>query len=133
MALQAAVAARAEYSREILDIKVPIIKNFFDVASRTYDQYTAGSIVRLEGDNLKFNLDANDEGVFLTDASGTENRLTVYSATGNKQIDALLPAGLTQALTVTVRARYTDHGELRQSKYHRPIAPVVPLIAEPSG
>ena len=44
VALQAAVAARAEYSREILDIKVPIIKNFFDVASRTYDQYTAGSL-----------------------------------------------------------------------------------------
>jgi hypothetical protein len=118
--LKTAVTDQATYDREIGEIKQPIIRSFLDVATKTYDWYTSGSIVRLEGDNLKFNPERADEGVFVHDGSA-ETRLTVYSVAGKKQIDTLIPGDVSGALTVTVRARYTENGELRQASYRRQV------------
>ncbi|MCP4544404.1 MAG: DUF4469 domain-containing protein [Chloroflexi bacterium] len=120
-ALESAVAARASYSRETARVKAPLVDRFFDIATSAYDQYTAGSIVRFNGEDLKFNLANSDEGVFVNDGT-TETRLTIYSVAGNKQIDALIPAGVSGPLSITVRARYTEGGELRQSTYRRQVA-----------
>lgn len=121
-ALQAAVASQASYNQEVVDIKTPILKNFFDVAAHKYDCYTPGSIIRIEGNHLKFNANADDEGVFIINAAG-ETRLTVYSVIGNKQIDGLIPASVTDDFTLMVRTRYTEKGELRHSSYHKKIVP----------
>jgi predicted histone-like DNA-binding protein len=121
--LRGNVAAQATYIREPSVVKIPAIASFFDVATQTYDQYTPGSIIRLEGENLKFNLAKPDEGVFVH-ASVPEVRLTVYSMAGPKRIDALIPADLTGNLTVLVRTRYTPEGDLRQGTYHRTVTKV---------
>ncbi len=121
-ALESAVAAQASYTRQVTPIKAPTISSVFDVATGIYDSYTAPGILRLKGENLKFNPENADEGVFLNDGA-TETRLTVYSVTGDRQVDAMLPPGLSGDLTVTVRARYTEDGDLRGSSYQRPISP----------
>ncbi len=120
--LAAAVAAQASYIRQVAEVKVPIINSFFDAATNSYDNYTAGSVVRLKGDHLKFDPTAADEGVFINNGA-VETRLTVYSAVGTKRIDALLPADTSGSLTVTVRTHYTDDGDLRQGVYQRPVTP----------
>ncbi len=119
-ALEAAVIANATYSRETARVKAPLVDSFFDIATGAYDQYTAGSIVRFKGENLKFTAANADEGVFVNDGT-TETRLSIYSVIGNKQIDALVPPGISGALTITVRARYSERGELRQGAYRRQI------------
>ena len=119
-ALAAAVAARTSYVRELSEVKAPLVNSVFDIAGSSYDHYTPGSIVRLKGDNLKFDPTQSDEGVFIHDGS-SETRLTVYSVAGARQIDTLIPAGVSGSLTITVRARYTETGELRQGSYPRPV------------
>ncbi len=121
--LKTAVTGQATYDREIGEIKRPIIQSFLDVATKTYDRYTPGSIVRLEGDNLKFDPERADEGVFVHDGA-VETRLTVYSVAGNRQTDTLIPGDVSGALTITVRTRYTENGELRQTSYRRQVTPL---------
>jgi len=117
------VAAQASYSRESMAVKVPIIGSFYDVASKSYNSYTAGNIIRLTGDNLKFNPEQQDEGVFVH-ASVPTLRLSSYSVINNKQIDGLMPTEASGNLTVIVRARYTPDGSLRESIYQHLVSPV---------
>ncbi len=121
-ALEAAVTARATYTQEVTVVKAPVISSVFDVGSGAYNTYSAPGIARLKGKNLKFNPANSDEGVFLDDGT-TETRLTIYSVVADKQIDAMLLAGLSGDLTVTVRARYTEGGSLRQTSYQHSISP----------
>ena len=121
-ALEAAIAADATYTLEVQSTKAPIISSVFDVASNRYDVYTSPGILRIKGDNLKFDPANVDEGVFLNDGN-TETRLTVYSSRGERLIEAMLPPGLSGNLTLTVRARYTPNGNLRQGAFQRELAP----------
>src|SRR5439155_7155679 len=63
--LLAGVATGASFERLVLDVKAPIVSSFYNVATTSFDGYTPGSIVRLLGDNLKFDPAKADEGVFL--------------------------------------------------------------------
>jgi hypothetical protein len=121
-ALEAAVTQQVSFVRETGQVKAPLISTIIDVATDTYNAYTAPGILRIKGENLNFNEANADEGVFLNDGT-TETRLAVYSVAGQKQIDAMLPPDLTGDLTVTVRARYSDGGEMRQGSYQRAISP----------
>jgi len=120
--MESTVAGRANYNQQVSAVKAPIINSIFDAATKTYDQYTAGSVLQLKGDLLKFDSTQPDEGVFLHDGT-TETRVAVYSALGNRQIDALIPPETQGDLTITVRARYTPGGELRQTSFRRPVTP----------
>ncbi len=122
-ALASAVVSKASYSREASRSKAPLVDVFFDAAAKVYDRYTPGSIVCLKGENLKFNPDNDDEGVFISDGA-TEIRLTPYVRAGNKQIDTQIPPGASGALTITVRARYTRNGDLRQGIYRYQVTEV---------
>lgn len=116
------VSSQASYSRDSVAVKVPIIGSFYDVASKSYNNYTAGNIIRLAGDNLKFNPEQQDEGVFVH-ASVPTLRLSSYSVISNKQIDGLMPAEANGNLTVIVRTRYTPDGSLRESIYQHQVSP----------
>jgi hypothetical protein len=85
--------------------------------------YTPGSIVRLLGDNLKFDPARADEGVFLR-GEADETRMLIYSTVGPRQVDALVPATVSGAQQVVVRTRYTPNGELREGRMPRPVAQV---------
>jgi hypothetical protein len=113
--LLSSVAAGASYERVVLDVKAPIVSSVYDVATASFDGYTPGSIVRLLGDNLKFDPVKDDEGVFLHGAAD-ETRLTVYSTVGARQVDALIPPTVSGVQQVLVRTRYTPNGELREGR-----------------
>ena len=117
---QAAIAAAVSYERVVRDIKVPIITSFYDVATAVFDRYTPGSIIRLQGDNLKFDPSRPDEGLFLRNG-GDEMRASVYSNAGARQLDALVPTALTGVVQVAVRVRYTPNGDLREGRYQRTV------------
>jgi hypothetical protein len=117
-----AVLALAEYARTIAAAKSPVINRFYDVATRAFDCYTPGSVVRLKGKHLKFDPAQADEGVFVSDGLA-ETRLTLYSELTSRRIDALLPPDLHGPLTVIVRTRYAPGGELRENHHHRAVNP----------
>ena len=121
--LQAAIAAAASYERMVFDVKAPIVSSFYNVATISFDGYTPGSIVRLMGDNLKFDPAKVDEGVFLR-GEADETRLTIYSTVGPRQVDGLIPATVSGAQQVIVRARYTPNGDLREGRYSRVVSQV---------
>ncbi|MFL5806633.1 MAG: DNA-binding domain-containing protein [Roseiflexaceae bacterium] len=118
--LQGAVAGAVSYERVIQDIKTPIVSSFYDVATNAFGCYTPGSIVRLQGDHLKFDRAQADEGLFLRNG-GVELRVSVYSIAGPRQLDALLPTTLSGSIQVIVRTRYTPNGELREGHHRQTI------------
>jgi hypothetical protein len=118
--MRSAVAGQASYAQEVAAVKAPIIRSVLDTATKTYDRYTPAGVLRLTGDNLKFDPAQPDEGVFLSDGVA-EERLQMYSVVGNKQIDAIVPPPTTGSLTIIVRARYTPDGDLRRTTYHRQV------------
>jgi hypothetical protein len=113
----------AQFEKVVKPPRAPIITGFQDVATGQGNQYTAGSIVTLSGEDLKFNTESADEGVFFIAADGTEVRATVYSRTGETKIDCLAPAGLTGAQTVELRTTYTSE-RLRSGTYSSSVTPV---------
>jgi predicted histone-like DNA-binding protein len=117
-----AVLALAEYAKTVAAVKSPVISRFYDVATRAFDCYTPGSVVRLKGKHLKFDPAQADQGVFVSDGL-TETRLTLYSEITNRRIDILLPPDLHGPLTFIVRTRYAPGGELRASRHHRTVNP----------
>jgi hypothetical protein len=121
--LQSAIAAAATYERMVFDVKMPIVSSFYNVATSSFDSYTPGSIVRLQGDHLKFDAAKADEGIFLR-ADSDETRLAVYSTIGPRQLDALIPATVSGSQQVLVRTRYTPNGELREGRLPRAISQV---------
>jgi hypothetical protein len=120
--MEATVASRASYTREVASVKSPVISSVYDVASRVHGRYTPASVMRLAGENLKFDPEQPDEGVFVSN-DVAQVRLPVYSVVGDKQIDAVVPPTIEGVLTVTVRTRYTPGGELRQTTYRRQVSP----------
>ena len=94
-----------------------------DLQTRSFSPEVETQLLRIRGKDLKFTPANADEGVFINDGAA-ETRLSIYSVVSNKRIDALIPPGTSGALTITVRARYTEGGELRQSAYHRQVTAV---------
>jgi len=118
--MRSAVAGQASYAQELTAVKAPIIRSVLDTVTQTYERYTPTGVLRLSGDNLKFDPAQSDEGVFLDDGM-TEERLQMYSIIGNKQIDTIIPPAISGSQTIVVRARYTPGGDLRQTTYHRQV------------
>jgi hypothetical protein len=96
------------------------VSSFYNVATASFDHYTPGSIVRLQGDHLKFDPARTDEGIFLHGDEG-ETRLLVYSTIAQRQLDALIPAAVVGMQQVIVRTRYRPNGDLREGRFPRPI------------
>src|SRR5262245_40357022 len=119
--LLGAIVAGANYERVVRDVKVPIVTSFYDAATATFDRYTPGSVVRLQGDHLKFDRSKPDEGMFLRNG-GDEVRISVYSVVGARQLDALVPATMSGVVQVTVRTRYTPNGDLREGRFQRTVS-----------
>lgn len=117
-----AVQSQATFEQVPVTVKVPSISRFIDVANKTENRYTAGSIITIQGNNLRFDENDATQGVFIT-SGGNTTRLSVYSLVGGSQIDALMPAGVTGNIEVEIRARYTEAGELRSGKYAQAVTP----------
>lgn len=99
--------AYAQPQRVYVRTRVPILTALCDVFSKRENVYTAGNIVRLRGDDMKFNDVNRDEGVFLINMANQEvTRIMSYASMGSREIVFLMPGNATDAMAVEVRTRY---------------------------
>ena len=82
----------------------PVISTIMNRKNGADNEYTAGDMIELIGDNLRFDESDPDQGVFFAPASGPEVRATVYGRNEPAMVVALVPAGLTGPQTVRIAA-----------------------------
>lgn len=97
----------------------PIITTVMNFRNGADNEYTAGDMIEVVGDNLRFDPDDATQGVFITPASGPEVRISVYGRNDPAMITALIPAGTTGPLTVRIAAFI--NGSVRSFTYTDPI------------
>ena len=99
----------------------PVISTIMNRKNRADNEYTAGDMIELLGDNLRFDESDTDQGVFFAPASGPEVRATVYGRNDPVIVVALVPAGLTGPQTVRIAAFI--NGSVRSFTYTDPLTP----------
>ena len=97
----------------------PIIDSLINQATGALNIYTAGDLMQVRGDNLKFNRSNTLEGIFLTNAAGVETRCTIYADIEPQSFTFLIPPGTTGTQTVRMAAYIS--GSLRTFTYNAQI------------
>jgi hypothetical protein len=82
----------------------PIIDSMINQATGALNIYTAGNLMQVRGNNLKFDRSDPLQGIFLTDAAGVEVHCTVYADIEPQSFTFLVPTGTTGAQTVRMAA-----------------------------
>jgi hypothetical protein len=100
-----------------IGLLVPQIDSVIDLSDGAEDAYTPAEIAQFSGDNLGFDKTALDEGVFYETAAapGVKVRINSYGTITPTENNAIMPAGLTGALTMSVIIRIS--GSLRTATY----------------
>ncbi len=79
--------------------KRPVLKLTNDVRSGSRNAYVVGGIIHIEGNDLKFNPENTDEGVFFVSiADNASVRSDTYSHVGNVTVDCLVPSNLAEKM-----------------------------------
>lgn len=99
----------------------PMISTVMNKANGHENEYTAGNVVKVIGQNLAFDPADPAQGLFFDPASGPEVRATVYGDIDPGSFTALVPAGATGPQTVRIAAFI--NGSLRSYTYTDPITP----------
>jgi len=94
---------------------VPYVASIISQENGQEDHYTAGTMILLNGENLRFNKADLTQGVFLRSGNDPEVRCTVYGPILPGSITVLIPPGLTGDLTVRVSAFI--NGSVRSHTY----------------
>ncbi|MBI3881956.1 MAG: DUF4469 domain-containing protein [Verrucomicrobia bacterium] len=99
----------------------PHVDSIINLHDGSEDTYTAGEIIQLSGDHLAFDKTDTTQGVFYATAAapGTKVHLASYGPISPTEINAIMPAGVTGALTITVVTKVS--GTLRSTTYVHPI------------
>jgi hypothetical protein len=99
----------------------PEVDSVINLANGTQDSYTAGEIAQFNGAHLDFDKSDPAQGVFYATAAapGTKVRIASYGPITPTQINAIMPAGLSGPLTITVVVRIAN--SLRTTTYLHPI------------
>ncbi len=102
-------------------LQTPEVDSIINLADGTQDTYVAGEIIQLGGDHLAFDKTDTAQGVFYATAAapGTKVRIASYGPISPTQINAIMPAGLSGPLTITVVVRIAN--SLRSTTYLHPI------------
>lgn len=118
--LNDALKYRGQARKQELRRPYPTPKEFTDVSSGFRDRFTPKGMGRLTGVYLKFDPEADDEGLFLIDEAGQEHRLAVGYNTPGLLIFHLpeVPAG-TYYLEVRSRMRFAS--DVRTSRLAQPL------------
>jgi hypothetical protein len=93
----------------------PVIDSMINQATGALNIYTAGDLMQVRGDNLKFNRTDVLQGIFLINSAGVEVRCTVYADIEPQSFTFLVPAGTTGPQTVRMAAFI--NGSLRSYTY----------------
>ncbi|MGD8781552.1 MAG: DNA-binding domain-containing protein [Ignavibacteria bacterium] len=97
---------------------MPLIEKYVDLVTGEVNSIiTAGGMGQLKGDRLKFDSEAEDEGIYITAADNTETKVTTTGVNKPQSLMFMLPASLTTGeYRIEVRARIgTD--ELRSGRF----------------
>lgn len=121
-ALIAAVRARAATEKTYVRGRVPLLTALINVQNGSENCYSPGNIARLRGDDMKFDQNTQDEGVFFIDANGDTTRVMTYAQAGAREIVFLIPSLLSGNQAVEVRTRYGTES----MRIGRLLAPVKP-------
>lgn len=93
----------------------PVIDSLINQATGALNVYTAGDLMQVRGNNLKFSRANVQEGIFLTNAAGVESRCTVYADIEPGSFTFLIPTGTTGPQTVRMASHM--NGSLRTFTY----------------
>ena len=99
----------------------PVITTVMNFVNGADNEYTAGNMIEVVGENLRFDPADATQGVFLKPASGPEVRATVYGRNDPALITALVPAGATGPQTVRIAAFI--NGSVRSYTYTDTVTP----------
>mgnify|MGYP003619841726 CR=1 FL=1 len=100
----------------------PVIDSILSQENGQTDVYVPGTLIVLNGDNLRFDKADPLQGVFIRSGNNPEVRLTVYGTTTPSSLSVLMPAALTGAQTVRMAAYI--NGSIRSFTYMTPLAQV---------
>ena len=106
------VAEKSKFEEIIL--KLPIINKVINNFDDSENTYTAGGMLSIYGDNLKFDRRRKDEGVYAIDSDDKHINLQTADVTNGKII-VLISAEIKGEIELVVKARYTKQGLLRSS------------------
>ncbi len=105
--------------KKTMPVVVPNITSFLDVESEQENtSITIGSIGKIKGSNLKLHRDAPAEGIFFHANGKPEIHATVIQRTTSSCAVFQIPMELEPdtCYQITVRARYTQQGSLREGR-----------------
>jgi hypothetical protein len=97
----------------------PYVASIESMENGQEDHYTAGTMIGINGNNLRFNKADLTQGVFIRTGNNPEVRLAVYGPITPTSITALIPTGTAGAQTVRVAAYI--NGSVRSFTYQTPI------------
>jgi hypothetical protein len=101
----------------------PTLSEFTNVNTNTVDSIlTPGGIGQIVGEELKFNPENPQEGVFFIKEDGEETKAAVFQTRTTGKLVFIIPASLTAGrYTIEVRRAYTKDNELRKGALHVPV------------
>jgi hypothetical protein len=99
---------------------LPLVDSIISQVNGALNKYTPGDLIRVRGNNLKFDRADVQQGLFLKPAAGAEVRCTSYSDIEPLSFTAIVPAALSGPLTARMVAKI--NGSLRTFTYGTPIA-----------
>jgi len=106
--------------------KRPVLKLTNDVRSSNQNAYVGGGILHIEGNDLKFDPENTDEGVFFVSiADNSSVRSDTYSHVGNVAVDCLVPSSLAGDQHVEVHARYKEGDDIHVGRLKAVVEPVM--------
>lgn len=98
----------------------PVIDSLLSQENGQADVYVPGTMIVINGDNLRFDKTDVLQGVFVRSGNNAEVRLTVYGTVTPTSLSVLMPDTLTGPQTVRVAAFI--HGSVRSFTYMTPVA-----------
>lgn len=100
----------------------PVIDSILSQENGAASRYAPGTMIELNGDNLRFDKADLTQGVFFRSGNDPEVRATVYGTMSPSSISVLVPGTLSGPLTVRVSAFI--NGSVRSFTYMDPITPL---------
>lgn len=96
-------------------LREPFILEYSDANSKTFNSIaTPSGVATITGEELKFNPENAEEGVFFIAENGTETRVEAFAVRTEGQLIFNVPAGLTAGeYTLQVRRAYGVNNKLR--------------------
>ncbi|EDN71769.1 hypothetical protein BGS_0424 [Beggiatoa sp. SS] len=125
--LKAKVLARAHFEKVVIPPKMPFIVSVQSLPHHLLNYYMPHAPIRIGGQNLDFNENNTDEGVFCVKADETEYQVPYFSVAGRKRIDCTLPDNFGD-ITVKIRARYTENGQFHHGEYEHTVKVMIATL-----